>query len=154
MHAGDAAREGLGRGRGVLPEDVLVAGTLFFLQAEDGIRDGRVTGVQTCDLPIYRSGAAVYDDYAHHPTEVEASLAALRELAPGRLVAVFQPHLYSRTRALAARFGRALAAADAVGVLDVYPAREEPVGDLAGVSGLDVVRAAADNAGGRPVWWL
>jgi UDP-N-acetylmuramate--alanine ligase len=100
------------------------------------------------------SGAAVYDDYAHHPTEVEAALAALRALDPARLIAVFQPHLYSRTRALAPRFGAALAAADEVGVLDVYAAREEPVGELAGVSGLDVARAAADRSGGRPVWWL
>ncbi|MDX6604450.1 MAG: UDP-N-acetylmuramate--alanine ligase, partial [Solirubrobacterales bacterium] len=102
----------------------------------------------------HRSGALVYDDYAHHPTEVEAGLGALRELEPGRLVAVFQPHLYSRTKALAARFGRALAAADVVGVLDVYAAREEPVGALAGVSGLDVARAAADHSGGREVMWL
>jgi UDP-N-acetylmuramate--alanine ligase len=103
---------------------------------------------------VHSSGAIVYDDYAHHPTEVAASLAALRELEPRRLVAVFQPHLYSRTKALAGGFGRALAAADAVGVLDVYAAREEPVGELAGVSGLDVARAAADRAAGRPVWWL
>jgi UDP-N-acetylmuramate--alanine ligase len=100
------------------------------------------------------SGAEVYDDYAHHPTEVEAALAALRGLGPRRLIAVFQPHLYSRTRALAPRFGAALAGADEIGVLDVYAAREEPVGELAGVSGLDVARAAADRAGGRPVWWL
>ena len=99
-------------------------------------------------------GAAIYDDYAHHPTEVTATLAALRALGPRRLIAVFQPHLYSRTKALAPGFGRALAAADEIAVLDVYPAREEPVGPLAGVSGLDVARAAADNAGGRPVWWL
>jgi UDP-N-acetylmuramate--alanine ligase len=101
-----------------------------------------------------RDGAEIYDDYAHHPSEVAATLAALRELGPRRLVAVFQPHLYSRTKALAARFGVALAAADAVGVLDVYAAREQPVGELAGVSGLDVARATADRAGGRPVWWL
>ncbi len=101
-----------------------------------------------------RDGAEIYDDYAHHPTEVAATLEALRELQPKRLIAVFQPHLYSRTKALAERFGAALAAADAVGVLDVYPAREEPVGELAGVSGLDVARATADHAGGRPVWWL
>lgn len=100
------------------------------------------------------SGAVIYDDYAHHPTEVAATLSALRELEPQRLIAVFQPHLYSRTKALAARFGAALAAADEVGVLDVYAAREEPVGELAGVSGLDVVRATADHGGGRPVWWL
>jgi UDP-N-acetylmuramate--alanine ligase len=101
-----------------------------------------------------RGGAAIYDDYAHHPTEVEATLAALRGLRPRRLVAVFQPHLYSRTKALAPGFGRSLAAADEIAVLDVYPAREEPVGSLAGVSGLDVARAAADNSGGKPVWWL
>ena len=100
------------------------------------------------------SGAEVYDDYAHHPTEVAATLAALRELEPRRLVAVFQPHLYSRTKALATRFGAELAAADAVGVLDVYPAREEPVGELAGVSGLAVAQATAERAGGKPVWWL
>jgi UDP-N-acetylmuramate--alanine ligase len=100
------------------------------------------------------NGATIYDDYAHHPTEVAASLEALRELAPRRLIAAFQPHLYSRTKALADRFGRALATADEVAVLDVYPAREEPVGDLAGVSGLDVARATADRSGGKPVWWL
>ncbi len=100
------------------------------------------------------AGAEVYDDYAHHPTEVEATLAALRELGPRRLIAVFQPHLYSRTKALAGRFGMALAAADEVGVLDVYAARETPEGELAGVSGLDVARAAADHAGGRRVSWL
>jgi UDP-N-acetylmuramate--alanine ligase len=106
------------------------------------------------ELRGHRGGAAVYDDYAHHPTEVAATLGALRELRPRRLIAVFQPHLYSRTKALASRFGQALAAADEIAVLDVYPAREEPVGPLAGVSGLDVARAAADHAPGRPVWWL
>ena len=100
------------------------------------------------------AGAAIYDDYAHHPTEVAATLEAMRELRPRRLIAVFQPHLYSRTKALARRFGAALAAADEVGVLDVYPAREQPVGELAGVSGLAVARAAADHAAGRPVLWL
>ena len=91
----------------------------------------------------------VYDDYAHHPTEVRAALSALRELGPERLIAVFQPHLYSRTKAFAEEFGAALALADEVVVLDVYPAREEPVGELAGVSGLSVARAAADRMGGR-----
>jgi UDP-N-acetylmuramate--alanine ligase len=85
---------------------------------------------------------------------VSAALEALRDLAPKRLIAVFQPHLYSRTKALAPAFGSALTAADEVAVLDVYPAREEPVGELEGVSGLDVARAAAERGGGRPVWWL
>ncbi|MCW3066450.1 MAG: UDP-N-acetylmuramate--L-alanine ligase, partial [Solirubrobacterales bacterium] len=68
------------------------------------------------------SGARVYDDYAHHPTEVRATLAGARTLAPARLVAVFQPHLFSRTAALAREFGAALALADVVVVLDVYAA--------------------------------
>ncbi len=106
------------------------------------------------ELKGERTGARIYDDYAHHPTEVRAALSALRELAPDRLVAVFQPHLYSRTKALSEEFGAALALADEVAVLDVYPAREEPVGDLAGVSGLRVAQATAERAGGRPVWWL
>ncbi|HWM64904.1 MAG TPA: Mur ligase domain-containing protein [Solirubrobacterales bacterium] len=105
------------------------------------------------ELKGERGGARVYDDYAHHPTEVRAALSALRELGPERLVAVFQPHLYSRTKAFAEQFGGALALADEVVVLDVYPAREEPVGELAGVSGLDVARAAADRMGGRRVSW-
>ena len=101
-----------------------------------------------------RDGVRIYDDYAHHPTEVRAALSALRELDPPRLIAVFQPHLFSRTKVFATQFGAALALADEVVVLDVYPAREEPIGPLAGVSGLDVARAAADTAGGKPVAWL
>ncbi|HET8955521.1 MAG TPA: Mur ligase domain-containing protein [Solirubrobacterales bacterium] len=101
-----------------------------------------------------RGPVSIYDDYAHHPTEVRAALSALREQSPSRLVAVFQPHLYSRTKALADGFGAALALADEAIVLDVYPAREEPVGDLAGVSGLRVAQVAAERAGGKPVWWL
>lgn len=98
-------------------------------------------------------GSRIYDDYAHHPTEVRAALTALRGLEPERLIAIFQPHLYSRTRIFSQEFGAALAVADELIVLDVYPAREQPVGSLAGVSGLDVVREAASRSGGRPVWW-
>ena len=100
-----------------------------------------------------QSGAEVYDDYAHHPTEVRATLEAARTLEPRRLVACFQPHLFSRTRMLARDFGRALALADLVVVLDVYRARERPE-DFPGVSGYLVAEAAADYAGGKPVWWL
>ena len=106
------------------------------------------------ELKGARGGIRVYDDYAHHPTEVRAALSALRELEPEHLIAVFQPHLYSRTKALGEEFGAALAGADEIVVLDVYPARERPVGELAGVSGLRVAQAAAERAGGRPVWWL
>jgi UDP-N-acetylmuramate--alanine ligase len=99
------------------------------------------------------SGAAVYDDYAHHPTEVAATIDAARSMTPRRVVAVFQPHLYSRTRELAGAFGAALARADAVVVVDVYPARERAA-DFPGVSGRLVAAAAADATGRRSVAWL
>jgi UDP-N-acetylmuramate--alanine ligase len=98
-------------------------------------------------------GALLFDDYAHHPTEVAATLDAARTLSPRRLVAVFQPHLYSRTQLLASEFGRALARADVVVVLDVYPARERAE-DHPGVSGLAIAEATADAAGGHAVYWL
>jgi UDP-N-acetylmuramate--alanine ligase len=99
------------------------------------------------------AGAVVYDDYAHHPTEVAATLKAARTLEHGRLIGVFQPHLFSRTALLAREFGDALALADVVAVLDVYPARERAE-DHPGVSGLLIAEAAADAAGGKPVYWL
>jgi UDP-N-acetylmuramate--alanine ligase len=106
------------------------------------------------ELKGERNGARIYDDYAHHPTEIAATIQAARELGPRRVIAAFQPHLYSRTKALAPELGAALAEADEVAVLDVYPAREEPVGALAGVSGLMVAAEAADRSGGGRVWWL
>jgi UDP-N-acetylmuramate--alanine ligase len=99
------------------------------------------------------TGAEVYDDYAHHPTEVAATIEAARTLRRRRLVAVFQPHLYSRTEGLVREFGAALALADVIAVLDVYPARERAE-DYPGVTGRLVATAAADAAGGRPVYWL
>ncbi len=104
-------------------------------------------------LGRHRSGAALYDDYAHHPTEVAAVLAAARTLGARRVVAVFQPHLFSRTRALGREFGRALAQADRIVVLPIYPARERP-DDYPGVDGRLVAASAADAGGGRPVAWL
>ena len=98
------------------------------------------------------AGSRVYDDYAHHPTEVRATLEAARTLGGDRVLACFQPHLYSRTRALARDFGRALADADVAVILDVYPAREDAA-DFPGVSGWLVATATADAAGGRPVYW-
>ena len=98
-------------------------------------------------------GALLYDDYAHHPSEVAATLAAARTLEHQRLIAVFQPHLYSRTARLAVEFGAALARADTVVVLDVYPARERAE-EHPGVRGLMIAEAAADAAAGRPVYWL
>jgi UDP-N-acetylmuramate--alanine ligase len=103
-------------------------------------------------LGLTDRGAVVIDDYAHHPTEVAATLSAARTLHPKRLVAVFQPHLYSRTALLADEFGVALAQADVIVLLDVYPARERAA-DHPGVSGLTLVRSTAVHAGERPVLW-
>jgi UDP-N-acetylmuramate--alanine ligase len=99
------------------------------------------------------TGAEVYDDYAHHPTEVRATIDAARTLEPARVVAAFQPHLYSRTAALWRQFGDALALADVAVVLDIYRAREDAA-DFPGVSGLLVAEAAADAGEGRPVAWM
>jgi UDP-N-acetylmuramate--alanine ligase len=99
------------------------------------------------------SGALIVDDYAHHPTEVAATIAAARSLEPRRLIAIFQPHLFSRTRELHREFGAALAGADVAVALDVYPAREKAE-NFPGVSGKLIAEAAADAAAGRTVYWL
>ena len=93
-------------------------------------------------------GIRVYDDYAHHPTELAASIAAARELGPARVLVLFQPHLPSRTRHLAHELGAALAAADAACVTDVYAAREEP-----SVSGRSVVAALSEARPGMAIGW-
>ena len=93
-----------------------------------------------------RGGVLVVDDYAHHPTEIAATLAAARQVFPDRrLVALFQPHLFSRTRDFAADFGRALAAADAAVVMDVYPSREKPLPGVTGELVADAARAAGSS---------
>ena len=98
-----------------------------------------------------RGGVLVLDDYAHHPTEIAATLAAARQVHPGRrLVALFQPHLYSRTRDFAEAFGRALLACDLAIVTDVYPSREKPI---AGVTG-DLVAEAARHVGHANVLYV
>jgi UDP-N-acetylmuramate--alanine ligase len=92
-------------------------------------------------------GVTVVDDYAHHPTEVRATLEAARTRFKGRrIVVVFQPHLFSRTRDFATEFGAALARADGVWVTAVYPAREAPI---PGVTGMLVVQAAMDAGAPR-----
>ncbi|MFZ0757991.1 MAG: cyanophycin synthetase, partial [Trebonia sp.] len=85
-------------------------------------------------------GVRVLDSYAHHPTELTADLRAARAIAgAGRVIAVFQPHLYSRTRIFAAEFGAALALADEAVVLDVYAAREDPEPGVTGKLVADAV---------------
>ncbi len=105
-------------------------------------------------------GVTVYDDYAHHPTEVAAQLLAARsvlqagERSTGRLVVVFQPHLYSRTVTFAAEFARALSAADVVVVLDVFGAREDPQPGVSGELISSVITARAGVGGPAQVLYL
>ena len=94
-------------------------------------------------------GVTIVDDYAHHPTEISATIQAARASYPGRrIVAAFQPHLFSRTRDFSREFGGALAAADGVFLADIYPAREQPI---PGVTS-DLIAASLEEAG-RPVAW-
>ena len=91
-------------------------------------------------------GAGILDSYAHHPAEIAADIAAVER----PVLALFQPHLYSRTRYLAHEFAVALASADAVCVTDIYPAREEPI---PGVSGRLIVDELARVRPGMRIGW-
>jgi UDP-N-acetylmuramate--alanine ligase len=98
-------------------------------------------------------GVRVYDDYAHHPTEVSAQLRAARAVAgEGRLVVAFQPHLYSRTAEFAEGFGTALGLADEVVVMDVYGAREDPVPGVTGAMVADAVPLPPARVLFEPSW--
>ena len=134
------------------------AAACLAVAAELGADLGRVTEALSAFRGVGRrfelvgkaGGVVVVDDYAHHPSEIAATLEAARQAFPAkRLVAVFQPHLFTRTLALGREMGGALAAADVVVVTDVYPAREAPI---PGVTG----RLVADAAGvdGRRVYWV
>ncbi len=80
------------------------------------------------DIHVNRPGCAYIDDYAHHPKEIAAAISSIRDIFPGRkLTAIFQPHLYTRTRDFAPEFAEALSAVDKLIMLDIYPAREEPI---------------------------
>lgn len=109
-----------------------IGGVLDGLAGFEGVR-------RRFELVGTANGIRVFDDYAHHPTEVRAVLAALQTVTEqgggGRVIGVFQPHLYSRTKTFAAEFGAALDSADLAVVLDVYAAREQP---LTGISGASV----------------
>jgi UDP-N-acetylmuramate--alanine ligase len=113
---------------------------------------GRFRGAgRRLELRGAAAGVTVYDDYAHHPAEVEATLNAIRELHPAaRVHVLFQPHLYTRTRYLAEELGAALSRADAVCLTEIYAAREEP---LPGVTGKIVVDALARRRPGMWVGW-
>lgn len=80
------------------------------------------------DIHVNRPSCAYIDDYAHHPNEISTAISSMRDIFPGRrLTAIFQPHLYTRTRDFADEFAKALSAVDKLILLDIYPAREEPI---------------------------
>ncbi len=118
--------------------NALNATAAFATAVELGFAPPRVTAAlagyrgarRRLELKGEADGVRVLDSYAHHPTELAADLRAARDIARrlgnGRVIAIFQPHLYSRTRIFAAEFGAALGLADEVVVLDVYAAREDP----------------------------
>jgi UDP-N-acetylmuramate--alanine ligase len=119
-------------------------------EAADALREFRGAGRRLEDRGD-AGGVRLLDDYGHHPAEIAATLAAARELADGgRVLVLFQPHLYSRTLHLAGELAWALAAADLAAVTDIYAAREEPV---EGVTGKIVVDRLSELRPGMPVAW-
>jgi UDP-N-acetylmuramate--alanine ligase len=120
-------------------------------RAEGEAAIARFTGVRRrFELVGKAGGISVYDDYAHNPAKVAAALATARERTDGRLLVLFQPHLYSRTQHVAEELGQELAAADVVAVADVYPAREQPVEGVTGKLVVDALSAA--RPGFAPGW--
>ena len=120
---------------------------------------GTYTGVKRrLQLKGEAAGVQVIDSYAHHPTEMTADLEAMRGAAgDARILVVFQPHLFSRTQELGTEMGQALALADASVVLDIYPAREDPIPGVTSELIIDAARAAGadvtavhDKADRRP----
>ncbi len=99
--------------------------------SDDNIRKAMATfqgAKRRFEFWLREPGRAIIDDYAHHPDELRASITSVKALYPGRrLTVAFQPHLYSRTRDFAPQFAEALSMADSVILLDIYPAREEPI---------------------------
>jgi UDP-N-acetylmuramate--alanine ligase len=139
LNSAAALLTGVGLG---LPETLLVEGLAGF------------TGVRRrMELKGIAGEVRVYDDYAHHPTEVAAQLTAARDVAGGgRLIVAFQPHMYSRTLAFYEGFGRALSAADEVIVMDVYGAREDPMPGVTGALVADAVSLDREHVVFEPSW--
>ena len=161
------ARGNLARANDQLPLELRVRGRHVLLDAAAAILAAEAVGVDpevaAAALESFTGvrrrfqirgsvrGAEVVDDYAHHPSEIAATLETARGFAPRRLVAVFQPHRYSRTNALWRTLGESLGAADVVVLTDVYGANEQP---MPGVTGKLLVEALLDTAPGKRVAYL
>lgn len=103
------------------------------------------------EVKLDNNKCLVIDDYAHHPTEIKASLAALKHLKPGRIVAIFQPHRYTRTQLLLDEFGSCFEAADYVVITDIYPAGEPPI---KGVNAGNICAKIKERFPHKPVHYL
>ena len=169
MTGGTTRFELVARGRRLGPVTVAIPGRHNALNAAAAITaglelgypiEGLRTGIEAFsgtrrrfELKGVAGDVRVYDSYAHHPTEVRADLTAAREVAaPGRVVAVFQPHLYSRTRAFATEFGQALGLADDVVVMEVFAAREDPVPGVTGATVAAAVPLGREHVLFEPSW--
>ncbi len=111
---------------------------------------GKFSGVYRRFETKYNKEVLVIDDYGHHPTETNATLNAVRTGWKNRLIAVFQPHLYSRTRDFYAEFGRSFLNSDIFICTDVYPAREEPIEGITG----ELIANAAKKFGHKEVYYI
>jgi UDP-N-acetylmuramate--alanine ligase len=168
-HGGGSSYDAVLRGRRIGQVQLLVAGEHMARNSAAalltaiglGLPEAQVieglagfTGVRRrMELKGAAGGVRVYDDYAHHPTEVRAQLVAARGMTGGgRLVAVFQPHMYSRTATFAEGFGQALALADEVIVMDVYGAREDPVPGVSGALVAAAVTLPPEHVRYEPSW--
>jgi UDP-N-acetylmuramate--alanine ligase len=127
LNALAATSVGLGLG---MPFEQICEGLLLY----DGVE-------RRLQIKANEGGILVIEDYAHHPTEIAATLDAVSHFRPGRLVAIFQPHLYSRTKFFTQEFAQSLMPATKLFVTEIYKAREEP---MPGVSGLNIVKAARE----------
>jgi UDP-N-acetylmuramate--alanine ligase len=116
-------------------------------EARRAIKDFRGAG-RRFELIGYREGAVIIDDYAHHPTEIRVTIDAARKVHPGRIVVVFQPHRYTRTKLLGEKLGESLKEADLAIITGIYSAGESP---LEGVSGWNVYQATK-NTGCRTLY--
>ncbi|RKX18458.1 MAG: UDP-N-acetylmuramate--L-alanine ligase, partial [Candidatus Zixiibacteriota bacterium] len=95
-------------------------------------------------------GVKVYDDFAHHPTEIKITLEGVRNSFTGRIVVVFQPHLYSRTKTFYKEFGSSFFDSDMLIVTDIYPSRERPIQNVTG----ELVAEAAKKSGHKQVEYI
>lgn len=141
LHAGGSSFDVLHKGVPMGKISLRVPGLHNIQNALAAVATGFITGLDMesimCSFTYYQGthrrfdlqgsyrGAIIYDDYAHHPSEIKATLAAARTFAPQRIISVFQPHTYTRTKALLQDFAEAFAEADLVLLVDIYAAREQ-----------------------------